>query len=445
MEVHMEQPVAIASPPVVLLEARGVTMAYDHPMGGRTVVLDHIDLQVRRDEILAVLGPSGCGKSTLLRVLSGLLLPTEGTVLYRDQPLTGVNPGVSMVFQTFALLPWLTVMENVELGLQALHVPPEARRSRALAAIDLIGLDGFEPAYPKELSGGMRQRVGFARALVVNPDILLMDEAFSALDVLTAENLRTDLLELWLDRKIPTRAMVVVTHSIEEAVSLADRIIVLSANPARITSDIRPELPHWRDRHSPQFQALVDKIYGVITGDRERRLAHPKPLIPRLPPVPLGVIIGLVEDLQRQGGRVDLPALSTQLQFELDDLFPAIEAAELLGFAVTAAGDVELTPEGRALAVSTVQEQKKRFRQALMTHVVPAQEIVRTLGEQPDHRMPADHFLDILERHFSAEEARRQLALLIGWGRYAEAFAYDEDSGQLYLETEPEVAAAASQ
>jgi NitT/TauT family transport system ATP-binding protein len=441
----MEQPVTIATPPVVLLDACGITVAYDRPMGGRAVVLDHIDLQVRRDEIVAILGPSGCGKSTLLRILAGLLAPTEGTVLYRNEPLRGLNPGVSMVFQTFALFPWLTVRENVELGLRALNAAPDARRARASGAIDLIGLDGFESAYPKELSGGMRQRVGFARALVVEPDILLMDEAFSALDVLTAENLRTDLLELWLERKIPTRAMVVVTHNIEEAVSLADRIVVLSTNPARITSQIRPELPHWRDRNSPKFQAIVDQIYSVITGDRERRLAHAKPLIPRLPAAPVGLIIGLIERVQEEGGRADLPKLSAELQFELDDLFPAVDAAELLGFATSAAGDVELTPEGRALAEANVQEKKERFRQALLSHVVPIQEIVRALTAQAEHRMSAEFFLDILERHFSPEESRRQLTTIIGWGRYAEAFAYDEATGQLYLEPETEGTGATGQ
>jgi len=291
----------------------------------------------------------------------------------------------------------------------------------------------------------MRQRVGFARALVVDPDILLMDEAFSALDVLTAENLRTDLLELWLERKIPTRAMVVVTHNIEEAVSLADRIVVLSTNPARITSQIRPELPHWRDRTSPKFQVIVDQIYSVITGERERRLAHAKPLIPRLPAAPVGLVIGLIERVHEEGGRADLPKLSAELQFELDDLFPAVDAAELLGFATPVAGDVELTPDGRALAEASVQEKKERFRQALLSHVVPIQEIVRALSTQAEHRMPAEFYLDILERHFSPEESRRQLTTIIGWGRYAEAFAYDEASGLLYLEPETEGTGAAGQ
>jgi NitT/TauT family transport system ATP-binding protein len=436
--MQMQDQTVIASPPTILLDARGVVVAFDRPGGGRVVVLDRLDLQVRSGEIVAILGPSGCGKSTFLRILAGLLPPTEGALLYRGQPLSGPNPGVAMVFQTFALFPWLTVIDNVELGLRALHVPPADCRARALRAIDIIGLDGFESAYPKELSGGGRQRVGFARALVVEPDILLMDEAFSALDVLTAENLRSDLLELWIERKIPTRAMVIVTHSIEEAVFLADRIIVFCTNPAHIVTEIRPELPHWRDRHSPQFQALVDRLYGILTGDREHRLAHPRPLIPRLPIAQVGLIAGLIELVHDEGGRADLPRLSAQLQFELDDLLPAVEAAELLGFAVPQAGDIELTKEGHAFAEATVQEKKTLFRAALLSHLAPAQEIVSTLTHQAGRRMPAEFFLDILERHFSAEEARRQLEILIRWGRYAEAFAYDEASGYLWLEDDGE-------
>jgi NitT/TauT family transport system ATP-binding protein len=440
----MTQQIVIGGPPTILLNALGITVDFPRSDGQVATVLDHLDLQIRAGEIVTILGPSGSGKSTFLRILAGLLAPTKGTVEYRGQPVRGPNPGVAMVFQTFALLPWLTVLENVELGLRALRRPPEERRVRALRTIDLIGLDGFESAYPKELSGGMRQRVGFARALVVEPDILLMDEPFSALDMLTAENLRTDLIELWLDRKIPTRAMVIVTHSIEEAVLIADRIIVFSANPARIVSEVRPELPHWRDRQSAGFQRIVDAIFGVLTGDRERRIAQPRPLIPRLPNAPVEVITGLIELVHNQGDRADLPQLSALLQFDLNDLLPAIEAADLLGLAISTSGDVELTEEGRAFAEASVQGKKEIFRRALLARVVSAQEIVHKLTDKPGHRMPAEFSLDTLERHFSAEEARRQLAILVAWGRYAEAFAYDEASESLYLEPETDGALSAS-
>jgi NitT/TauT family transport system ATP-binding protein len=440
----MEQSIVIGSPPTVLLDARGVTVAFDRAGGGRITILDHLDLQVRTGEIVAILGPTGSGKSTFLRILAGLLSPTDGVVLYGGQPLRGPNPGVAMVFQTFALFPWLTVIENVELGLRALNIPATERRTRATRAIDVIGLDGFESAYPKELSGGGRQRVGFARALVVEPNILLMDEPFSALDVLTAENLRTDLLELWIDRKIPTQAMVIVTHSIEEAVFMADRILVFCANPAHIISEIRPELPHWRDRHSAPFQALVDQIYGLLTAQRDRRTLPARPLIVRLPNAPVGLIAGLIELVQEQGGKADLPELSAQLQFDLNDLLPAVQAAELLGFATAQGGDVSLTEDGRAFAAATVQGKKELFRRALLSRIVSAEEIARTLAQNTGRRMRAEFFLDILERHFSAEEARRQLTVLINWGRYAEVYAYDDASGFLYLEAAPEGTAPAT-
>jgi len=426
----------LKSPPTVLLEARGVTVAFDRPGGARSVVLDRVDLQIRAGEIVAILGPSGSGKSTFLRILAGLLAPTAGEVRYRGERLRGPSPGMAMVFQTIAVFPWLTVLENVELGLRARHRPPDERHARALRAVDLIGLDGFESAFPKELSGGMRQRVGFARALVVEPDILLMDEPFSALDVLTAENLRTDLVELWLERKIPTRAMVIVTHSIEEAVFMADRIIVLCANPARIVAEVRPELPHWRDRQSPVFQKVVDGLYGILTGDRERRLAHPRPLLPRLPIAPVGVITGLIELVHEHGGRMDLPRLSAQLQFDLEDLLPATEAADLLGLAIPAGGDVELTASGHQFAEASLQGKKEIFRVALLGRVKSAQRVVDALTVADGHRISTEVVLDMLERHFSAEEARRQLVILAGWGRYAEAFAYDEASEIFYLEPE---------
>jgi NitT/TauT family transport system ATP-binding protein len=434
----MQEQVEIQSvwaPPTVLLEAREVTVAFARPGGARVVVLDRISLELRANEIVALVGPSGSGKSTFLRVLAGLLAPTEGEVRYRGQPVRGPNPGAAMVFQTFALFPWLTVFQNVELGLRARGVPSEERRERVLAAIDLIGLDGFESAYPRELSGGMRQRVAFARALVTEPDVLLMDEPFSALDALTAENLRTDLLELWLDRRIPTRAMVIVTHNIEEAVFLSDRVIVFSTTPARILGEVRPEMPHWRDRDAPEFHRIMDQIYGMLAGERQRRLSQPRPLIQRLPQAPVGLITGLVELVHDADGRVDLRELADELQLDASDLLPAVEAAELLGFVASEDGDLLLTAEGRAFAEASVLQKKELFRKALLDQVVTAREIVQALEHRKPHRMPIDDFLDLLDRHFSAEEARRQLAILIDWGRYAEAFAYDERSGELYLES----------
>ena len=255
-----------ARPGPVIIEAGHVTKTFTTPDGRALPVLDGVSFTLREGEIVALLGKSGSGKSTLLRCVAGLIAPSSGTVTYRGTPLNGANPGVAMVFQSFALLPWLTVQQNVELAMQARDVPEDARRDKALRAIDLIGLDGFESAYPKELSGGMRQRVGFARALAVEPDALLMDEPFSALDVLTAANLRGELTRLWEGHDFPVKAILIVTHNIEEAVQLADRILVLSSNPGRIRAELAVAMPRPRDRHDPGFEQLVDTVYGILTG-----------------------------------------------------------------------------------------------------------------------------------------------------------------------------------
>src|SRR5215467_7412344 len=262
-----------------LLEVRNCRQAYHKEANAELVVLDDVNLNLREGEIVALLGRSGSGKSTLLRIVAGLLRPTAGEVLWRDRPVKGPAEGVAMVFQSFALFPWLTVQENVELGLEARGVSRAERAERAEAAIELIGLGGFENAYPKELSGGMRQRVGLARALVVHPDLLLMDEPFSALDVLTAETLRTDLIDLWMERKLPVKSVLMVTHNIEEAVLMCDRILVFSSNPGRVASELTVPFPHPRNRLDPAFRQLVDDIYALMT-----RRPKPGPRAPAAPP-----------------------------------------------------------------------------------------------------------------------------------------------------------------
>ena len=263
MTMTMERPVEGDRP---FVEVKGLKHVYGNGAGAGLVVLDDVNLTMRPNEIVGLLGRSGSGKSTLLRSIAGLITPTAGTVEVSDMPGDDTAHGVAMVFQSFALFPWLTVLKNVELGLEAQGVPPEVRRKRTLAAIDLIGLDGFENAYPKELSGGMRQRVGLARALVVQPSVLLMDEPFSALDVLTAETLRTDLLDLWSEGKMPIRSILLVTHNIEEAVLMCDRILVFSSNPGRVIAEIKVDLPQPRKRLDPAFRALVDDIYARMTA-----------------------------------------------------------------------------------------------------------------------------------------------------------------------------------
>jgi NitT/TauT family transport system ATP-binding protein len=419
-----------------IIEARGLEKFYGEAGSNPIQVIAPTNVSVHAGEILAVLGPSGSGKSTLLRMLTGLSKPSAGEVLWHGKPVTGQSPNVSIVFQSFALFPWLTVIENVELGLRAAGMLPSERHARSEAAIALIGLDGFESAYPKELSGGMRQRVGFARALVLEPDILLMDEPFSALDPLTAENLRTDLLDLWIARRIPTRAMVIVTHSIEEAVFMADRILVLNGHPAQVVADVRPELPHWRDRDSAPFQQVVHQLYSMLTEHATRRPVEHRALMLRLPSVTVDSMIGLLELVHDSGGSAPLSELASSLQYDIEDLLGCVDAVEMLGFATPAEGELRLTPEGTAFAGASIELKKKLFAKALATRIPNFTILMEQLRASEDHEHGADAVLDGLERHFSPEESRRQLDVLITWGRYAEAFSYDEDTGMITLEAD---------
>ena len=433
--------------PTTIIEVSHVTKSFVSPDGSPLPVLDDISLDLREGEIVALLGRSGSGKSTLLRCIAGLIAPTEGTISYRGQALNGANPGVAMVFQSFALLPWLTVQQNVELGLEALGVEGDERRRRAERAIDAIGLDGFESAYPKELSGGMRQRVGFARALVVEPDALLMDEPFSALDVLTAQNLRAELLRLWHEKGFPTKAMLIVTHNIEEAVILADRIFVLGANPGRIRTVIECTFPQPRDRHDESFQALVDQIYGLMTGRDARPPAHiwtvatpgeGSPTDTPLPQASVGGMSGLLEILVAHGGREDLPKLAHDLTFEVDDLLPLVDAAQLLGLADVDDADLEITDEGRIFVAADILESKQIFALEARERAPLVRAICKALAATKDGNLGEGFFLDLLRRGFSEDEARQQLRIAVDWGRYGELFDFDANTGQLTLDHHPD-------
>ncbi len=424
-----------------LISLNGVSKSYQQPNGQEITILDHVSLDLRAGEIVALLGPSGSGKSTLMRMVAGLIPPSTGEVLYHNQPLVGLNPGVAIVFQSFALYPWLTVLENVELGLKAQGIMSEQRQQKALKMIDVIGLDGFENAYPKELSGGMRQRVGFARALAVEPELLCMDEPFSALDVLTAENLRFELLDLWLERRIPTKSILIVTHSIEEAVILADRIVVLGRNPGRIRANLPVTLPHYRDRKSPAFQALVDQVYKILTNpdlkeiekQKEVSIGDPKPQKSQsLPAVRVGSIAGLLELLEDRQG--DLFRLAQELQLEVDDILPIVEAAQLMDLVHIQEGDIVLTSLGKEFITSGIDERKQIVRNQLQTRIRLVQRISHLLQAKKNQRIPEELILDILETHFSAQEAEQQLKTAIDWGRYAELYSYDEPSGEIFLE-----------
>jgi NitT/TauT family transport system ATP-binding protein len=428
----------MTAPP--LLRAVSVCKTYQMPDHLSRLVLDHIEFTLRDSEIVAILGKSGSGKSTFLRILAGLIPPTDGAVEYRGNPVTGPAHGIAMVFQSYALFPWLTVLGNVELGLEAQGISSAERRRRAVDAIDLIGLDGFENAYPKELSGGMRQRVGFARALVVNPDVLLLDEPFSSLDVLTAETLRGDLLDLWDDRRIPTKGIVLVSHNIEEAVEVADRILIFSSDPGRIRADIPITPTRPRDMQGPALRQIVDRVYTLLTetGRDTRRGAKAEPIGIgyRLPDAAVQQLSGLIDTLSEgpYHGRADLPHLADEENLDMDELFPLIEALQLLGFAHVSQGDIELTALGRAYAQADMLARKQMFADALINHVPLAAHIRRVLDERPGHRAPAARFLRELEDHLSEDEAERVLDTMINWGRHAEIFAYDYDSEVLNLE-----------
>ena len=442
------QPAAGAGP-VPIIRAQQVEKFYAQPSENRIQVIAPTDLSIVAGEIVALLGPSGSGKSTLLRMLTGLSKPSGGQVFWHEKPLQSVDINVSIVFQSFALFPWLTVLENVEAPLKARGVAAADRREQSLKILDTVGLDGFQAAYPKELSGGMRQRVGFARALVVQPEVLFMDEPFSALDVLTAENLRSELLELWQKKTIPTQAIFLVTHNIEEAVLLADRILVLGRNPGKVRTDFKVTLVHPRDRKSGPFNELVDYVYKVLTRPdvvpddsplrigarapaRDQRQMHYE-MLPHARP---GGIAGLLELIIDHNGKDDIYRLADDLAFEIDDLLPIVEAAQLLGFVHVEEGDAAITPEGREYAESEILKQKELFRKAAVEHVLLLRQITRALSNKSDRTVPQDFFLDMLDEQFSEDETQRQLETAISWGRYAELFDYDASRRRFILPAE---------
>ena len=422
-----------------IIRAERVEKYYAQPSENRIQVISPTDLSIEPGEIVALLGPSGSGKSTLLRMLTGLSRPSAGEVFWHGQPISQSESNVSIVFQSFALFPWLTVLENVEAPLQAKGIAPEERTRRAMKMLDTVGLDGFQSAFPKELSGGMRQRVGFARALVVEPEVLFMDEPFSALDVLTAENLRSELLELWHNHTMPTKSIFIVTHNIEEAVLLADRIIVLGRNPGHIRTDFRVNLQHPRNRKIAAFTQLVDYIYKVLTQPESQPPELPRTSDGRrvrdqrlmsyqmLPHARPGGIAGLLELLIDHGGKADIYQLADDLAFEIDDILPIVDAAALLGFLTVQEGDAMMTEEGTKYGHAEIQQQKEMFREAAIEKVLLLRQIVRAIQAKSDRSVPEDFFHDMLDEQFSEEETQRQLETAINWGRYAELFDYDSN------------------
>ncbi|MFT4694137.1 MAG: NitT/TauT family transport system ATP-binding protein [Francisella sp.] len=404
-------------------------------------VLDNIDFTLHEGEIVALLGKSGSGKSTLLRIIAGLMSPSSGEVLYRGKKVSAPVPDISMVFQSFALMPWLTVLQNVELGLEARNIPAEERRERAEKAIDMVGLDGFENAYPKELSGGMKQRVGFARALVLEPDVLLMDEPFSALDILTAENLREDLLELW-EANDAMKGILYVTHSIEEAVLTADRIIIFGSNPGFIRGELKIDIPHPRTSQDPQVADLVDEVYRMMTTAQTKELSermNKKTAMTigyRIPDVDISEMNGLLDEMSdiKDVEAIDLPELADQLHLDINDLFPIIEILSVLRFAEVSEGDIKMTAMGRKFIESNIDDRKFIFGRLFLKYIPLARHVVKVLSDRDSNSAPKQRFLAELDDYFSTDEAERIFDTFVDWARYAELIFFDANTGMISLD-----------
>lgn len=423
----------------VLIELKGVAKSFRAADGSARSVLEQVDFTLKTGEIVALLGKSGSGKSTLLRIMAGLIPADSGKVGYRDRPIQGPVPGIAMVFQSFALFPWLTVQQNVELGLEAQGVSANEREKRSMAVLELIGLAGFGGALPRELSGGMKQRVGIARALVVNPDILLMDEAFSALDVLTGETLRDDMLELWDGERISTKGMLIVSHNIEEAVMMSDRIIILSSDPGRIRSELKIGLPRPRNVDSPEVRALIDQVYDLMTMRPTHGVVGEAPAIAhlayRLPDTDVSRIEGVIDLLAQApfNGRADLPQLAAEAELSDEELFPTYEALALLGLALVAKGDIALTSLGHRYVAADQTLKQDIFGQQLLTHVPLTAHIRRSLEQEASGTLAEKRILELLEESLKADEARQVLKVAVEWGRYGGIFEYDFHTGRLEL------------
>lgn len=430
----------------ILLQLDKVQKSFTNPEGKALLVLEDISFTLKEGEIIALLGKSGSGKSTLLRIIAGLTKPNFGKAFYHHQPIQKPVQGISMVFQNFALLPWLTVLENVELGLEAQGINKKERRLKSLQTIDTIGLDGFENAYPKELSGGMRQRVGFARALVVEPELLLMDEPFSALDILTADNLRNDLLDLWIAKRTRTKGIITVTHDIEEAILMANRILIIQSDPGRIQAEVPINMPFPRNPESPIFREFIDHIYGLLTMSEreriskvkeERNLVSPEAALAyRLPDVSVSEITGLLEAMvtHEKDNKIDLPELAEDHHLDLDSLFPLTEILDKLQFATISKSDVLLLNAGKQFAAADILERKRLFAKHLLRYIPLAHHIRTVLKKKSNHSAKEERFVDELQEFLTEEEAKRILKIMIDWGRYAELFSYDFDTGMLYLD-----------
>ena len=430
--------------PDPLLSLSHVERLFALPSGKMLPVLTDISVKLHEGELVAILGPSGCGKSTLIRIAAGLLQPTRGEVRYRGQAVMDANPHVALVFQQFALFPWLTVAQNIEQVLVPRGMAPQIRQQRVAEVITLIGLDGFEEAYPRELSGGMKQRVGIARALVVQPELLCMDEPFSQVDALTAESLRNEVVNLWRDRQRYPESILIVSHDIHEVVFMASRILVMEANPGRVKTILENPLPYPRDPRSSEYQALVDKLHGIITGlYLPEKPADPQPVtllagffgvqvMSPVPAVEVRDIIGLLEAVRSRGGEVEFFRLTVELGRTFTRLLLAVKAAELLGFLVTPQDHLQLTELGRQFIAAPRKTRRQLFRGQLLQ--VPLVKRIREMVDHsPERHLAKDVLLEELAIQCPQEDPKRLLRVLINWGRFADLWAYDPQEAALAL------------
>jgi NitT/TauT family transport system ATP-binding protein len=431
-----------------ICEARNVTVAFG--AGDSKVVLDNVTLAVKSGEVIAILGPSGCGKSTLLRVLVGLLKPARGEVLAHGRPLKGIHPGISIVFQSFALYPWLTVRENVAVALNGLGLNPEAATHRVTRCVELVGLGGYEQAYPKELSGGMKQRVGIARALARGPELLCMDEPFSALDVFTAETLRSEVYRLWTgggsggkDVHLPTslKSIMMITHIIEEAVFLADRIVIMGTRPGHIRKVVQNTIPHPRNYQDSKFLGIVNRLHDIIVS--EHLPEEPGALVPSevggypvpepMPCVNIQQVLGLMEVVRDHGGRMDVFALDKITDYDFGYTLSVVKAGELLEFLDTPKHDVVMTELGNRLLDADINGRKALLNQQLR-NLGTFRFVIRILQEAKGERLPKDVVEEELVMRLPTEDVGQLFKLVVSWGRFAELFVYDAEAEVVYLE-----------
>jgi NitT/TauT family transport system ATP-binding protein len=420
-----------------LCELRRVDKEFAQGSGPPLRVLEGISLAVRRNEVIALLGPSGCGKSTILRILSGLTAPTRGEVLYHGAPLQGLNPGVGFVFQSFALFPWMTVTQNVEAVLEAERLPREEVVERASRAIRTVGLAGFEEAFPRELSGGMKQRVGMARAFSLDPEMLFMDEPFSQVDALTAESLRAEVLDIWAAKDKNPSSIVMVSHDIKEVVYMADRIVVLDANPGRVRTVVENALPRPRDYRSPGLLQLVDRLHDIITGmempDAPPVTAAAAAAFEPIPHAGSGEIVGLLEYLDARGGREDVFRIAADTNREFGSVMTVVNAAELLDLVDTPKRTVLLSPDGLRF-VRAGPEQRKAIWREQISKLQLFRQVHAALQNEPRHRLGREFVLELIALNMPSESYDAVFETFTSWARFGDLFWYDEESDEIGLQ-----------